>query len=147
MRSRTVVTGSVVGFAVVLALNTPSLLAQAKDEKPAAPVLASAAKGFAALNGVRAVPMPASEMEAVKGLHVHFFTPSKNVVDTPFGPLEGVHLAGDVKTRNNWSSDWGGTDGMPVAPSYQGLCVATGLSGPGGGIVSIPEGYAQCPAP
>ena len=40
---------------------------------------------FAALKGVKAVPMAAKELDTVKGLHVHFFTPSQNVVDTPFG--------------------------------------------------------------
>jgi hypothetical protein len=76
---------------------------------------------FAALKGVKAVPMAAKELDAVKGLHVHFFTPSKNVVDTPFGPLEGIHLAGDIKTENNWSNLYGQGD---VANSYHGLCGA-----------------------
>ena len=76
---------------------------------------------FATLKGVKAVPMAAKELDAVKGLHVHFFTPSKNVVDTPFGPVEGIHLAGDVKTENNWSNLYGQGD---VANSYHGLCKA-----------------------
>ena len=76
---------------------------------------------FAALKGVKAQPMSSSELKAVKGLHVHFFTPSKNVVDTPFGPIEGIHLAGDVKTENNWSDLFGQGD---VANSYHGLCKA-----------------------
>jgi hypothetical protein len=65
--------------------------------------------------------MSSRELDAVKGLHVHFFTDSKNVVDTPFGPVEGIHLAGDVKTENNWSDLFGQGD---VAPSYRGLCKA-----------------------
>lgn len=103
---------------------------------------ASAADDFATLKGVKAAPMAASELEAVKGQHVHFVTPSKNTQH--FG-VEGLQLAGDVKTENNWSNDWGGSDGMPVAPSYHGLCVATGLSGPGNSVIFIPGGAFQCP--
>ena len=143
MRTRSTTTRSVVAFAVALACVSPTLQAQSGDEKPAPATVTQ----FKALRNVHVVPMASAEMEAVKGLHVHFFTPSKNVVDTPFGSIEGIHLAGDVKTRNNWSAEWGGSDGIPVAPSYKGLCMATGLSGPSAGIVSIPEGYAECPLP
>lgn len=92
---------------------------------------------FATLKGVKAAPMSSSELDAVKGLHVHFIT-IKN------GKL---HLAGDIKTENNWSNEWGGTDGVPVAPSYKGLCVAHG-----NGSIFIPTGppgtpvTLQCPA-
>jgi hypothetical protein len=92
---------------------------------------------FATLKGVKAAPMSSSELDAVKGLHVHFIT-VKN------GKL---HLAGDVKTENNWSNEWGGTDDQPVAPSYKGLCVAHG-----NGSIFIPTGppgtpvTLQCPA-
>ena len=90
---------------------------------------------FATLKGVKAVPMAAKELDAVKGLHVHFVT-IKN------GKL---HLAGDVKHENNWSN-LGGTDGELVAPSYNGLCVAHG-----NGSIFIPTGppgtpvTLQCP--
>lgn len=92
---------------------------------------------FATLKGVKAAPMSSSELDTVKGLHVHFIT-IKN------GKL---HLAGDIKTENNWSNEWGGTDGVPVAPSYKGLCVAHG-----NGSIFIPTGppgtpvTLQCPA-
>jgi hypothetical protein len=89
-----------------------------------------------------AVPMAASELEAVKGEHVHFVSPSQNTQN--FG-VPGLQLAGDVKTENNWSNEWGGSDGMPVAPSYKGLCVATGLSGTGNSVLFIPGGEMQCP--
>ena len=81
--------------------------------------------------------MSSTELKSVKGLHVHFVTISNGK----------VHLAGDVKTRNNWSNEWGGTDGQPVAPSYKGLCVAHG-----NGSIFIPTGppgtpvTLQCPA-
>ena len=92
---------------------------------------------FAALKGIKAAPMSSTELEAVKGLHVHFVTISNGK----------LHLAGDVKTENNWSNEWGGTDGHVVAPSYKGLCVAHG-----NGSIFIPTGppgtpvTLQCPA-
>ena len=73
---------------------------------------------FAALKAVKATPMSSRELDAVKGLHVHFFNPGNNTQN--FG-VEGLHLAGDVKTENNWSNLYGQGD---VAPSYHGLCVA-----------------------
>jgi hypothetical protein len=92
---------------------------------------------FAALKGIKAAPMSSTELKAVKGLHVHFVTISNGK----------LHLAGDVKTENNWSNEWGGTDGHVVAPSYKGLCVAHG-----NGSIFIPTGppgtpvTLQCPA-
>ena len=95
---------------------------------------------FAALKGIKATPMTATELDAVKGMHVHFIVePSQN---DQYG-LEGLHLAGDVKTENNWQN-LGGTDPAPVAPSYHGLCVAVGTSS----VISIPYNPAvgtQCP--
>ncbi len=147
MRRHAIVSGSVVAAIMAVVLGPMSLAAQSQGVKPSTPVTVSAGQEFALLKGVKALPMASSELEAVKGLHVHFFTPSKNIADTPFGPTQGIHFAGDVKTQNNWSNAWGGSDGVAVAPSYKGLCVATGLSGPGGGIVSIPQGHQQCPLP
>ena len=92
---------------------------------------------FAALKGVKAVALSSSELKAVKGQHVHFITINNGK----------LHLAGDVKTENNWSNEWGGSDGNPVAPSYHGLCVAHGNGG-----IFIPTGppgtpvTLQCPA-
>jgi len=83
--------------------------------------------------------MSSRELGTVKGLHVHFITVNNGK----------LHLAGDVKTENNWSNEWGGSDGNPVAPSYHGLCVAHG-----NGSIFIPTGppgsgapvTLQCPA-
>lgn len=91
---------------------------------------------FTAVKGIKAVPMSSNELKAVKGQHVHFITISNGK----------LHLAGDVKTQNNWEN-LGGTDGRPVAPSYHGLCVAHG-----NGQIFIPTGppgtpvTLQCPA-
>jgi hypothetical protein len=74
---------------------------------------------FATLKAVKATRMTPVELGKVKGLHVHF-------LDAGGGKL---HLAGDVKTENNWSNEWGGTDGVAVAPSYHGLCKAHAAGG------------------
>lgn len=93
---------------------------------------APAPSQLATLRALKAVPMKPAELDAVKGMHVHFLTPNGK-----------LHLAGDVKTENNWSNI-GGTDGVAVAPSYNGLCVAHGSPG-----VFIPTGplpiTSQCP--
>ena len=107
-------------------LVTPVLLSASdkavpsKDGKavPTASVEKAAPTQFAALKGVKAVPMAAKELDAVKGLHVHFLNPGNN---TQFGE-EGLHLAG-IHNFDNWSNLYG--DGF-VAPSYHGLCVAAG---------------------
>jgi len=97
----------------------------------------SAPSQLTVLKGIKAAPMSSTELKAVKGLHVHFVTISNGK----------LHLAGDVKTENNWSNAWGGSDGNPVAPSYHGLCVAHG-----NGSIFIPTGppgtpvTLQCPA-
>ena len=88
---------------------------------------------FATLKGVKAAPMSSKELDAVKGLHVHFFNPGNNTQN--FG-VEGLHLAG-INNTKNWK-DLFGTD-EPVANSYHGLCnaVSKGQSAifiePGGG--------------
>ena len=90
----------------------------------------SATSQLATLKNLKAVPMASSELDAVKGLHVHF--------NDGGGGKE--HLAG-VNNTSNWS--WkGGSDGMPTAPSYNGLCVAMRV---GKGGISIPGGASQCP--
>ena len=110
------------------------------DSSKATKSVQGATTTFAALKGVKAAPMSSTELQAVKGQHVHFIT-VKN------GKL---HLAGDVKTENNWSNAWGGSDGVAVAPSYHGLCVAHG-----NGSIFIPTSppgappapvTLQCPA-
>ena len=131
----------IVRFALALALAAAPAIVSASDHATPttdkATVAAPAPTQFAALKGVKAVPMSSSELKAVKGQHVHFITISNGK----------LHLAGDVKTENNWSNAWGGTDGQPVAPSYHGLCVAHG-----NGSIFIPTGppgtpvTRQCPA-
>ena len=118
----------------------PAMLSASDDaiaSKDTTKIAQSAPAKFAALKGIKAAPMSSTELKAVKGLHVHFVTVSNGK----------LHLAGDVKTENNWSNEWGGTDGHAVAPSYKGLCVAHG-----NGSIFIPTGppgtpvTLQCPA-
>jgi len=95
---------------------------------------------FTAVKGIKAVPMSSSELKAVKGQHVHFFVNSQN---DQFG-VTGLHLAGDIKTENNWKN-LGGTDPEPVAPSYHGLCVASGTGTSPIFIPFNPAAGTQCP--
>jgi hypothetical protein len=128
--------------AVALAATTGSVSASGESPKSEAakPVGAAATKTvsdvgqFATLKGVKAAPMAASELDAVKGLHVHF-------QDAGGGK---THFPG-INNMDNWS--WkGGSDGQATAPSYNGICVAAGFSGPGAGnITIIPFGAQQCP--
>jgi hypothetical protein len=105
--------------------------ARGKTSPPSAQA-PSSSPGLATLKRVTATPMASRELEKVKGMHVHF-------LDAGNGKL---HLAGDVKTRNNWSNIGG--DATLEAPSYNGLCVAHGVGG-----IFIPTGGApitsECP--
>jgi hypothetical protein len=68
---------------------------------------------FATLKDIKAVPMAAKELDAVKGLHVHFWNPGAPFPGEP-------HIAGGNNT-DHWSNLYG--DGF-VANSYHGLCKA-----------------------
>ena len=91
---------------------------------------------FKSLDRIAAVPMSQAELSSVRGAHVHF-------VDGGNGQL---HLAGSEHDHDgdgvpdNWEN-LGGSDGQPVAPSYNGLCVAQGV---GVGGISIPGAAVQC---
>lgn len=99
-------------------------------------------QAFSALASVKATPMAASELSAVKGAHVHFLDPNGR-----------LHLAGNPENSGIGTGNWY-NNGSPeaeaghlVAPSYHGLCVAVGTPS---GIVIPPFGpggptLAQCP--
>ena len=120
-------------MASAFALAAPALV-QASDQavpsKDNSTPAVTAPRQFATLKGVKAVPMAAKELKAVKGQHVHFWNPG-----APF-PFEEPHLAGNVKTEKNWSNLYGQGD---VANSYHGLCNAASngssaiFINPGGG--------------
>lgn len=139
MRLRNQLAGATLALAVAFAAPSAVTLsaespAQSGAKQVAAQKAAPTPAAFATLKGVKAVPMAAAELDSIKGMHVHF-------LDAGGGEL---HLAGDIKTENNWEN-LGGTDPAPVAPSYHGLCVAAGYSGPSAGAISIPGGQFQCP--
>ncbi len=72
---------------------------------------------FATLAGVKAVPMASRELDAVKGLHIHFVTPG------------GFHLV------NHLENNLGKGQALPGSgPGYSGLCGAA-LNSP---ALSIP---------
>ena len=147
MRRIRIATAFVASTALAITLGSMSASAQAGPQGKAAlqppaqtqSIVAPAAKveapapgvRFGILAGVTATPMDSRELAAVKGLHVHF-------LDAGGGAL---HLAGDIKHENNWQN-LGGSDGLPVAPSYHGLCVAIGRGGPNG--ITIPGSAVEC---
>jgi len=90
---------------------------------------------FKSLDKIVAVPMSQADLSSVRGQHVHF--------------LDGngtLHLAGSFHdgdgdgVPDNWAN-LGGSDGLPVAPSYHGLCVAQTV---GVGGIFIPGGTVEC---
>jgi len=109
-------------LAVVALAAAPVLLSASEKAAPAkndkavqgATLEKAPSPTFAALKGVKATPMSSRELADVKGQHVHFWNPGAPFPGEP-------HLAGDVKTENNWSNLYGQGD---VAPSYHGLCNA-----------------------
>lgn len=123
MRMPTLISASVAAVALAAMVGPVYAAGESSVESPkstsAAPAKPAAGTvQFATLKGLKATPMASSELDAVKGMHVHF-------LDAGGGKL---HLAGDIKTENNWKN-LGGTDGNPVAPSYHGLCVAHASGG------------------
>ena len=91
---------------------------------------------FATLRGVEAVLMPFSELEAVKGQHIHFLDAHG-----------GFHLAGNPENQGIGTGNWylnGSPDGEPVHPSYHGLCVAGPITIPPVGPGGVPT-LSQCP--
>lgn len=91
---------------------------------------------FKSLGKIVAVPMSQADLSSVRGAHVHF-------LDGGSGKLQ---LAGSFQDHDgdgvpdNWTN-LGGSDGMPVAPSYHGLCVGQSV---GVGGISIPGAVVQC---
>ena len=129
MRRTLFVSVSVV--AIALAATMTSVSADQSSTAALKPVpVTSGTSQLATLKAIKAVPMASTELDAVKGMHVHF-------LDAGGGK---EHLAG-INNMSNWS--WkGGSDPSPTAPSYNGLCVAMSV---GTGGITIPGGVSQCP--
>ena len=99
--------------------------AKKADQAVSAP--APSRTGFATLKGVKAVPMEAAELKAIKGLHIHFWTGG------PPSPGEEPHVVNHLE--NNLGN---GQAPAGSGPGYSGLCVANVQSpsifiNPGGG--------------
>jgi len=97
--------------------------------------LSSAADDFAVLKGVRAVPMAAAELQAVKGMDHHFtvLLPSGEAVRHDTDQHQDA-IGVDGKGKNFVLITF--SDGVErlVAPSYRGLMQACGngvIDGPG----------------
>ena len=74
---------------------------------------------LATLNGIKAVPMAARELDAVKGLHIHFTTPSQNAGHPQVAPDTGWHFV------NHTENNLGNGQAKPTSgPGYSGLCGA-----------------------
>ena len=93
-----------------------------------------AADEFATLKGVTATPMAASELDAVKGLHLHAFNAAGNLI-----LLGGPGINESLLTYDN-----GSDDGGLVHNGYHGLCVAGPISIPPAGM-GPSTGLNQCP--
>jgi hypothetical protein len=147
MRIRRIATISIAAAFLAAAFGSASLSGQSRNDATTGKTLSTESKAannqarapvkatpFAALARVKAEPMTRDELKTVKGLHVHFDDGADGV---------NIHLAGDVHSGNftNWENR-GGSDGLPVAPSYNGLCVAQGV---GVGGINIPGAAVQCP--
>jgi len=123
MRIVRLASAAITAIALAASIGTVSAAGQsAKDEgvkaSPKAVSKSVPASGqFATLRGVKAVPMSSSELDAVKGLHIHFVTPSQN--DQNFG-VTGLQLV-NRNNLDNWV-DLG--NGEIVGPGYHGLCGA-----------------------
>lgn len=74
---------------------------------------------FATLNGVKAVPMAPRELDAVKGMHIHFATPGQNSGHPHVEPFTGWHFV------NHTENNLGNGNAKPGSgPGYSGLCGA-----------------------
>jgi hypothetical protein len=104
------------GSVAVLAQSGPTK--EAKKEGPAKAVT------FATLSGVKAQPMAPRELSAVKGLHIHFTTPSSNAGHPLVDPATGWHFVN--QTQNNLGN---GQAPAGAGPGYSGLCGAALKSG------------------
>ena len=116
------------GVAVALAFTFGSISTYAQQAKTASVKIEQptpAASGtFAALKGVKAEPMAAPELAKVKGLDIHFTTPSNNAGHPHVAGTTGWHFVNH--TKNNLGN---GQASAIAGPGYSGLCGAALMSG------------------
>lgn len=140
MRTRSFAVGAAVAIVMAAAFSTTPLSAQSNgvNATPTTSTAPVALNSFATLRGVQALPMASSELDAVKGLHVHFLDANG-----------GFHLAGNPENKGVGTGNWFdngsvNNDGSValVAPSYHGLCVAASV-----GRISVPNFGPSGPTP
>lgn len=106
--------------ALAMTLASAPLSGQSAADKTSGVVAKQAATNVTkllTLGNAKAVPMSSSQMQAVKGLHIHFTTPSQNTGH----PHEGPQLPGWHQVNHHTH---GGPPGSPSGPGYHGLCGA-----------------------
>jgi hypothetical protein len=141
MKTHAVATASIV--AIALAATMASVSASGQSPAPDRTTVDRAASTqkpvdtpqptspqFATLKNVKAAPMASAELDAVKGTHIHFVTPSGS-----------LHLV------NHLENNLGKGQALPGSgPGYSGLCTAAIQSpaivipGPGGTTIGIGSG-------
>jgi hypothetical protein len=105
-----------------LSISAATVGAQGQSQPPAQGDKAPAK--FTMLNGVKAEPMAEQELKGVKGLHIHFTTPSENLGHPLVDSATGWHFV------NHKENNLGKGQALPIAgPGYSGLCGAALLSG------------------
>ncbi|HET9372947.1 MAG TPA: hypothetical protein VFO19_21950 [Vicinamibacterales bacterium] len=121
MRASQFVSGFVAAIAIAFTAGTVTAFAQSEAPKDVKPAKAST---LAALKSAAAVPMEQAELRTVKGLHIHFTTPSANEGHPLVEPTTGWHFV------NHTENNLGKGQALPIAgPGYSGLCGAALLSG------------------
>jgi len=120
MRVTRFVSGLIVTIAMAFTMGSITTFGQSDNTKDtkAAPAK-STSSTFATLSGVKAQPMAPRELDAVKGLHIHFTTPSANDGHPQVAPLPGFHFVNHQE--NNLGN---GQAPAGSGPGYSGLCGA-----------------------
>lgn len=122
MQVRTVVAGFAVALGLALTAGSVTAFAQA-DGPDKTKGADNKRVTLSTLRGVQAAPMAEKEMDKVKGLHIHFTTPSQNAGHPLVDPETGWHF---VNFKEN---NLGKGQALPISgPGYSGLCGAALLS-------------------
>ena len=124
MRMTTVASGVAVALALTLGSASVSGQSATPDGVKAPSSRTALASGtFAMLSGVKAIPMAPRELDVVKGLSIHFTTPSQNQGHPQVIPNPGWHFV------NYKENNLGNGQALPGSgPGYSGLCGAALLS-------------------
>ena len=122
----------------IISLVSSALITLAVAGSASAADDATSNQGFAALKGVKAVPMAVSELKEVKGMHVHMLDANGgfHLTSSLMALIKAGVVTPNTFTEHNWYLN-GSPDGEPVHPSYHGLCVAD--------PILIPAVPSQCP--